>query len=169
MPDIESSFSNEAAMEYFHQEKVRENMSQPAKSVAPEMTLGDLLRISSSSSFGSYPVVREGKLVGIVSRADSIKALDKARSNNTLDFNAIVGTTVEEIMSSLAVTVEADASLEQVIHLMRVHDFESFPVVDREDRVTGVIARDDVIRALARCTWNSSLPLPLSPMGYAIA
>jgi Mg/Co/Ni transporter MgtE len=59
--------------------------------------------------------------------------------------------------------------LEQVVQLMKVHDFESFPVVDHENRVKGVIALEDVVRALARCTWSSSLPLPLSPMGYAIA
>ena len=155
-------------MEYF-QKTVREIMSRPARTVAPEMTLGDLLRLFSSNDFDAYPVVRGEKLVGIVSRADSIKALDKADGNNAVDFNAIMGTTVEEIMSSRAVTVEPNASLGQVIHLLRVHDFESFPVVDPEHRVKGIIGREDVIRALARDTWPSSLPLPLSPMGYAIA
>ena len=156
-------------MEYFHQETVRENLARPAKTVAPEMTLGDLLRLFSSNDFAAYPVVRDEKLVGIVSRADSIKPFAAKAETNTADFDAIMGTTVEEIMSWRVVTVELDATLDQVVHLMGTHDFESFPVVDRENRVRGMIARDDVVRALARCTWRASLPLPLQPTGYAIA
>jgi CBS domain-containing protein len=169
LPDIESPFSNEAAMQYLRKETVREIMARPARTVAPELTLSDLLLLLSSNGIEACPVVRDGKLVGMVSRADSIKALDKAHGNNALDFNAIMGTTVEEIMSSRAVTVEPDASLEQVIHLMRVHDFESFPVVDHENSVKGIITREDVVRASARSTWRTSPPLPLSPIGYAIA
>lgn len=156
-------------MEYFHQETVQENLARPAKTVAPEMTLGDLLRLFSSNDFAAYPVVRDEKLVGIVSRANSVKSFAAKAETNTADFDAIMGTTVEEIMSWRVVTVELDATLDQVVHLMGAHDFESFPVVDRQNRVRGMIARADIVRALARCTWRASLPLPLQPTGYAIA
>ena len=158
-------------MEYFHQEPVKENAARAARTVAPEMTLGDLLRLFSSDDFPAYPVVRSGKLVGMVSRADSIKPFTEKAGTNTAHFDAIMGTTVEQIMSSRVITVELDATLDTVVRLMGAHDFESFPVVDHENRVRGIIARDDVIRALARYTWRAStpLPLPLSPIGYAIA
>ena len=158
-------------MEYFHQEPVKENTARAARTVAPEMTLGDLLRLFSSDDFPAYPVVRSGKLVGMVSRADSIKPFTEKAGTNTAHFDAIMGTTVEQIMSSRVITIELDATLDTVVHLMGAHDFESFPVVDHENRVRGIIARDDVIRALARYTWRAStpLPLPLSPVGYAIA
>ncbi len=158
-------------MAYFHQETVRENVARPTRTVTPEMTLGDLLRLFSSDDFPAYPVVREGKLVGVVSRADSIKPFAAKAGTNTAHFDAIMGTTVEQIMSWSVITVEFDATLDTVVHLMGTHDFESFPVVDQENCVRGVIARDDVIRALARYTWSASTPLalPLSPIGYAIA
>ena len=156
-------------MDDFRQETVRNNMSRPAKTVAPEMTLGDLLRMFSTSNFAAYPVVRDEKLVGIVSRTDSIKPFAAMAATHTIHFDSIVGTTVEEIMSWQVVAVELDATLDHVVHLMETHDFKSFPVVDREKRVRGIIARDDVIRALARSTRRSTLPLELRPMGYAIA
>ena len=156
-------------MKYLHQQSVRDNMSSPARTVAPEMTLGDLLRLFSLNDFDAYPVVRDERLVGIVSRADSIKPFAANVATKTLDPDAIMGTTVEQIMSSLVVTVEFDATLERVVELMGARDFESFPVVDRENRVKGMIARDDVVRALARSTWHTSLPLDLRPLGYAIA
>jgi CBS domain-containing protein len=156
-------------MEYLLQETARENMTRPARTVAPELTVGDLLRLFASGDSDAYPVVRGEKLVGVVSRADAIEPFCTKPGGNDLNFDAIMGTTVQEIMSSRAVAVTLDAPLEQVVQLMKVHDFESFPVVDHENRVKGVIALEDVVRALARCTWSSSLPLPLSPMGYAIA
>ena len=155
-------------MEHF-QQTAREIMSRSARSVAPEMTLGDLLRLFSSNDFDAYPVVRGGNLVGIVSQADTIKPFAAMAATRTLDTDAIMGTTVEQVMSPHVLTVELDATLERVIELMGVCDFESFPVVDRENRVRGMIARDDLVRALARSTWHTSLPLPLQPFGYAIA
>jgi len=155
-------------MEYF-QKKVREIMSRPARTVAPEMTLGDLLRLFSSNDFDAYPVVRGEKLVGIVSRADSIRPFVAKDATGTRESDAILGTTVEQIMSSRVLTVELDATLEQTIGLMDANDFESFPVVDQENRVRGMIARDDLVRALARSTWHTPLPLDLRPLGYAIA
>src|SRR5579859_7772432 len=136
-------------MRDFRQETVGDNMSRPAKTVAPEMTLGDLLRMFSASDFAAYPVVRDGKLVGIVSRTDSIKLFAAMAATNTIYFDSIMGTTVEEIMSWQVVAVELNATLDHVVHLMETHDFKSFPVIDRENRVRGIIARDDVIRAFA--------------------
>jgi CBS domain-containing protein len=167
-PIVKTSFSREAAMEYFHQ-TVREIMSRPARTVAPEMTLGDLLRLFSSNDFDAYPVLREDELVGIVSRADLIKPFAAKVASNALDCDAIMGTTVEQIMSPRVVTVELDATVDQVIELMSAHHFESFPAVDDENRVKGIVARDDVVRTLAESTWRSSLPLELRPFGYAIA
>jgi CBS domain-containing protein len=160
--------SHEAAMEYF-QHTVRDIISRPARSVAPEMTLGDLLRLFSSNDLDAYPVVRGEKLVGIVSKADSIKPFAAKVATKALDRDAIMGTTVEQIMSPAVVTVKPEATVEQVLDLMAVHDFASFPVIDRENRVAGIVARDDLVRALAQSTWRTSLPLDLRPVGYAIA
>jgi CBS domain-containing protein len=156
-------------MDYLHQETAREIMSRPARTVTPEMTLGDLLRMFSTSDFAAYPVVRDKKLVGMVSRTDSIKPFAAMAESSTIYFDSIMGTTVEEIMSWRIIAVDLDATLNQVVHLMGAHDFESFPVIDQQNRVRGIVARDDVIQALARRTWRSALPLPVTSIGYAIA
>jgi CBS domain-containing protein len=162
-------FLHEAAMDDFRQETVRDNMSRPAKTVAPEMTLGDLARMFSASEIEAYPVVRDEKLVGMVSRTDIIKPFAAIAATNAIYFDSIMGTTVEEIMSRQVIAIEMDATLDQAVHLMGAHDFKSFPVIDQDNRVRGIVTRDDVIRALARSTCRSSLPLDLRPMGYAIA
>lgn len=48
-------------------------MTIPARTVAPEMTVGDLPRLFSADRWDAYPVVSDGKLIGIVSKSDALK------------------------------------------------------------------------------------------------
>jgi CBS-domain-containing membrane protein len=49
---------------------------------------------------------------------------------------------------------------------MVAHHFKSLPVLDDNDRLLGMIRREDVIRALIRCTGQQALPLVAPPVGY---
>jgi CBS domain-containing protein len=53
---------------------------------------------------------------------------------------------------------------------MEKYHFKSLPVVDAGSRLVGMIARDDVIRALARCNRRRpsarELPLAAPSIGY---
>jgi Mg/Co/Ni transporter MgtE len=53
---------------------------------------------------------------------------------------------------------------------MEKYRFKSLPVVDAGNRILGVIARENVIQALARCNRRQSsaqaLPLVAPPVGY---
>jgi CBS domain-containing protein len=122
-----------------------------------------------SSGLAAFPVIRDDRLIGIVSRADSIKLFGAKAGSRGPDFDAILGTTVEEIMSSPVIAIEPDATLAELLDLMGACEFDSFPVIDSENHVAGMIARADVIRALERSASRSSLPLDLRPVGYAIA
>ncbi|WP_426414112.1 hypothetical protein [Bradyrhizobium ganzhouense] len=61
-----------------------------------------------------------------------------------------------------------------MLHLMEKYRFKSLPAVDAGSRLLGVIAREKIIRALARCNRRQSsaqaLPLVAPHVGhYAIA
>src|SRR5436309_15672505 len=148
----------------FLEETVERNMTSPAKAVAPEMTAGDLLRLFATDDVDSYPVVSNGKLVGIVSKADALKVFVLTPGGMFPHYDDIMGTTVDEIMSRQVMTVDAETTLQHVLHLMSVHRFKSLPVVDQKDRLQGVIAREDVIRALARFSPRQALPLVPPPV-----
>lgn len=57
-----------------------------------------------------------------------------------------------------------------MLHLMEKYHFKSLPVVDAGSRLVGMIAREDVIRALARCNRRRpsarELPLAAPSIGY---
>ena len=156
-------------MEYFRKETVRDNMSYGVRTIAPEMTLGDLLRLFSSSEMSAYPVMHEKRLIGLATKADALKPFAANGVVDNLDSDTIMGTTVEQIMSTGVTKVGLEASLEQAARLIAESNSDSLPVVDGEDFVRGMITRNDIIRALARSTWRSSLPLEIRPVGYAIA
>ena len=145
-------------------------MTRPARTVAPEMTIGDLLRLFATDEVNAYPVESNGRLVGIVSKADALKAFAFRQDGILPHYDDVMGTSVEEIMSRHVMTVDAESRLQRVLHLMEKYRFKSLPVVDAGNRILGVIARENVIQALARCNRRQSsaqaLPLVAPPVGY---
>jgi CBS domain-containing protein len=70
--------SGEDAVESYvqaHATKVRDVMSMPVITVAESMTVGDLAVLLESNAIRRAPVLRDGRMVGIVSRADFVRAL----------------------------------------------------------------------------------------------
>ena len=59
------------AMYEFLQETVANNMTKAVRSVAPEITVGDLYRLFAADDFDAYPVVRDDALVGMAESAPS--------------------------------------------------------------------------------------------------
>ena len=154
----------------FLEETVQDNMTRPARTVAPEMTIGDLLRLFATDEVNAYPVESNGRLVGIVSKADALKAFAFRQDGILPHYDDVMGTSVEEIMSRHVMTVDAESRLQRVLHLMEKYRFNSLPVVDAGNRILGVMARENVIQALARCNRRQSsaqaLPLVAPPVGY---
>jgi CBS domain-containing protein len=52
---------------------------------------------------------------------------------------------VSEIMSSPVITVDAQASVAQLLALLKEHSISGLPVVDGEGALAGIVSRQDVI------------------------
>lgn len=59
-----------------------------------------------------------------------------------------IALTVEEIMSRPVVTVNSEATLEQIATLMAEKGINRVPVVDGENRLLGIVTRQDIIKHL---------------------
>ena len=62
--------------------------------------------------------------------------------------------TVADVMTPEFIYVRTDTKLTRVLQLMVEHRIRSIPVIDSEHRLAGIIAREDVVRALASCARN---------------
>jgi CBS-domain-containing membrane protein len=144
----------------FLQETVANNMTGTVRSVTPETTVGDLYRLFEADEFEAYPVVQEKVLVGMVSKLDALKVFAFARDQLLPHYaDGMVGT-VKDIMTTELIAVEPDTNLQRVLQLFVEHRVKSLPVINQWRNLVGIIAREDVMRAMARSTQQAGTPAP---------
>ena len=105
------------------------------------MTAAQLMK---SEDVGPIPIVQdkeEMKLTGIVTDRDlAIKVVAEARDPKT--------TQIEEVMSEGLVTCRDNDDVRSVLKLMEENQLRRIPVVDKNDRLQGIIAQADVATRL---------------------
>jgi CBS-domain-containing membrane protein len=142
----------------FLQETVKNNMTRKVRSVAPETTVGDLYRLFAADDFEAYPVVRGDVLVGVVSKLDALKVFGLSQNHILPRYREGMATTVDEIMTAEVIAVEAETNLQRVLELLVNHRVKSLPVVDNRRNLVGIIAREDVMRAMERSALGKYPP-----------
>jgi CBS domain-containing protein len=98
--------------------------------------------------FNAFPVVEDGCMVGIVTKFDFLKAFAFTTRQMVPSYDELMSGTVGEFMTKAVVDVRPDAPLTRVLQLMVSLKARSFPVVDGAARLVGMIAREDILRAL---------------------
>jgi CBS domain-containing protein len=149
----------DTAMYEFLQETVGDSMTRSVRSVTPETTVADLYALFAADDFEAYPVLRDDTVVGMVSKLDALKPFAFTEDQLVPHYKDGMATTVNEIMSTNVVAVEADAYLQRVLELMIKHRVKSLPVVDEWRGLLGIIAREDIMRAMARSTLPQYPPV----------
>ena len=103
-------------------------------------TKGDVIASLMIEGFGAVPVVdAEDRLLGIVSEHDLLGALN--------DGKKLGAVTASDIMTCNPYSIHPEAMLPTLIHVFRASDLIRVPVVDAKDKLVGIIARRDVLRA----------------------
>lgn len=94
--------------------------------------------ILASKRIGALPVLRDGRVVGIVSERDVIYRLADHGG-------ACLDMPVEQIMTSPAVTVEAATSIDDALAMMTRRRFRHFPVVE-DGQLVAFISIGDLVK-----------------------
>ena len=106
--------------------------------VAPEDTLGEVAERMSERDVGSALVADYGRLIGILTSRDMLRALaGRVHSSEAR---------VREWMTAEPITVSATTALETAAMLMTEHEIHHLPVVEGE-RPIGMVGMRDVARA----------------------
>jgi tRNA nucleotidyltransferase (CCA-adding enzyme) len=112
-------------------------MSAPVRTVNHDATLSAVDATLASCGFTGLPVMRDGKLSGIVSRRD----LDQARKAGKPTLP------VSGFMTHRVHVIAVDASVEEAFEKMKTEDVGRLPVV-KDDRIVGIVTRSDLLRIL---------------------
>ena len=103
-------------------------------------TKGDVIASLMIEGFGAVPVVdAKDKLLGIVSEHDLLAAMDDGRKLGDV--------AASEIMTFNPYSIHPEAILPTLVHVFVASDLIRVPVVDAKDKLVGIIARRDVLRA----------------------
>ena len=133
----------------FLQQIVAEYMTRAVTTVSRKVTVRDLNRMFERDDFNTYPVVEDGQVVGLVTKFDLLKCFAFTPSQMVPRYDDLMNRTVADIMTSAYIYVGADTKLTRVLQLMVEHRIRSIPAIDNDNRLVGIIAREDVIKALA--------------------
>ena len=114
-------------------------MSKPVRTVQPQTTVDEAYALMLRYGHGGFPVVENGRLVGLISRRD----LDKAVRHG------LGHAPVKGYMSKKLYTVTVKTPIDQAQHLLIAHDIGRLPVVEN-DQLIGIVTRTDILRALEK-------------------
>ena len=132
---------------------VREVMTEPAITVAPDTSVKQAVRLLDLHQITSMPVVDDdGHLVGVLSEADVLRDVvptDRRVHELLVEITApTVQLRVTDVMTHLPVSVAPDDDLADAVELLVGTQVKSLPVVG-SGQVVGMVSRRDVIAVLA--------------------
>jgi CBS domain-containing protein len=107
--------------------------------VKPEDGVKFTFNLLKRNRFRQAPVVKDGKLLGMVTDRDLRGAI--AEENHVV---------VADVMSSSPVTISEDATVEGAAKIIRNCKFNALPVVSRKDELVGIISVTDIIDGLLK-------------------
>jgi len=132
---------------------VGERMSHPVITIPPELPVVDAISLMKREKIRRTPVVRDGKLVGIVSDKDLLNASPStATSLSVWEMNYLLTKiTVRDVMTRQVLTVTEDTAIEQAARIMVDNKIGGLPVM-RGDAVVGIITETDLFKILLEMT-----------------
>jgi CBS domain-containing protein len=129
--------------------QVQDVMSQPV-CVRAETTLAEAEALLEKNGWNGVPVVDEAqRAVGFVTSLDLLKAFAFPEDTILPSYERILTRPVSEVMTRDLFSVCPRTPLTRVLQKLVDTRSKSFPVID-DDRVVGVVAREDVMGALRR-------------------
>lgn len=151
---------------------VKEFMNEDVIFLSPDNTIFEAAKLLAQFDIAGAPVVRNDKIVGILSISDIIKFIDiklgklpkidglglssfllallkmkKLHSDFQKELDKITKSTVNEVMTKNVIMVSLSSTLIEAAELMEKHNVNRLPVVS-EGKLVGIVARADLIKAL---------------------
>lgn len=143
----------------------RDVMQTDVRTVRPQTTVQEVAELLSDASYSGLPVVDENRrLVGIITTADLLARAQRLDVPTFFPFiggivylqsprkfeeqlRKATGEAVADVMTTDLVTVAEETPVQEIATLMVERKINRVPVV-KEGRLVGIVARDDIVRAV---------------------
>jgi len=121
---------------------VKDYMTLNPRTVNPEESAQEIVEKMKTLNYRQFPVVENGKLVGIITETDLADALIKDKD-----------VSIKDVMVTEPLTLMENASIENASDIIRIKNFNSLPVVSETNELLGLLTVTDILDAL-RTTFS---------------
>ncbi len=127
---------------------VNEWMTKNPRTVSPKTAVMEAMNILREGGYRRLPIVKDGKLVGIVTDKDLKNATpSQATTLSIYELNYLLSKlTVKDVMKSEVVSISSTDTIELAALLMEEHKISGLPVVDYGE-VVGMLTITDMLKA----------------------
>lgn len=126
-----------------------EIMTRPAISAKLKASARDIALQFINEQYSGMPVTEEdGKVIGIVTEIDILKALNEGKELSHINAG--------DIMTLDVVTANPDTPITEMISMMEEFHIIRLPVV-KDEKLIGVVSRGDIIRSLIEPEFMSNM------------
>ncbi|MEW6170681.1 MAG: CBS domain-containing protein [Candidatus Omnitrophota bacterium] len=146
--------------------KVKDIMAENIKSISGEISVKEAMDLLFKHKISGLPVLdKKGLLIGMFTEKDILKTVlpgyveqvgkfiyDEDPKIVKKKMQNLGKIKVKEIMRKDVITVSSDTALGEVARLMLTQKVRRVPVVDKDKKVIGIVAREDIVRAFAKNT-----------------
>ncbi len=137
---------------------IKEWMSKPVITIKNKDFLNDAAKLFKTRVISMLPVVKDGKLIGILTDGDVKKAMPSdATSLDKFEIMSLLDkVTIESVMSKPVVTIQADHTVDEAAGIMLRNGISGMPVVSNSGKIEGIITKSDVFRCFVSFTGISN-------------
>ena len=121
--------------------------SFPVETITADTRVSEAMELMFSRSYSGYPVLEDGKMVGIISRRDIQKAIQKGLGHAP----------VKGFMQRQIISASPGDSVTSMRQLMVEHNIGRLPVVDEKGDLVGIVTRSDILRTMYRLDRRGKL------------
>jgi acetoin utilization protein AcuB len=129
-------------------------MSKNVVTVDVDDSMHDAMRLLKQHDIRMLPVMKKGKLVGILTDRDLKRA--SASDATTLDVHELLYLVskikIKDIMTKNPITVPPDYTVEETAERLLKNKISGVPVVDQNGKLVGTITQTDLFRVLISLT-----------------
>lgn len=126
---------------------VGERMSHPVITVTPDSPIMEAFDLLKRENIRRAPVIKGGKLVGIISDHDLLNASpSQATTLSVYELPYLLGKIkVQDVMTTLVISVTEDTPIEEAARIMADNKLGGLPVL-RDNQIVGMITETDLFK-----------------------
>lgn len=139
----------------------------PVIYVGPDKSVREIALLLTDKKISAVPVVKDGKIVGIISEGDLIRRHElgtqtsmagKKTARAKADHAKSHGMHARDVMTRDVVTVSEDTSLAEIVKILHTKRIKRVLVM-RQAELVGIVSRSDIVRVLAARPEGAGEPM----------